>query len=98
LKSGIPFSILAAFPAPRISGRGPIKEDVMRKFLVLALVPMFFAATACNKSEETPAPEASASAPASEEASPAASMAAPESPAAPAPSDAGSPAASPAAS
>ena len=37
----------------------------MRKFLVLALVPMFFAATACNKSEETPAPDAGASAAAS---------------------------------
>jgi hypothetical protein len=67
----------------------------MRKFLILALFSMFFAATACTKSEETPAPEASA------EASPAA--ASPEAPAAESPeaSPAGgetSPMASPAAS
>jgi len=70
----------------------------MRKFLVLALVPMFFAVTACQKSEETPAaPEASAAA--SEEASPAASAAAPEaSPAASMAAPETSPAASPAAS
>ncbi len=69
----------------------------MRKFLILALVPIFFAATACQKSEETPAPEASAAA--SEEASPAASAAAPEggSMASPAAGEAGS-APSPAAS
>jgi hypothetical protein len=97
LKSAIAFSILAAFPAPRVQAADLLKEDVMRKFLVLALVPMFFAATACNKTEETSAPEASASAAASEESSPAASMAAPESPAA-APSEGGSMAASPAAS
>ena len=42
----------------------------MRKYLVLALIPMFFAAMACQKSEE-PAPESSAPA-ASAEASPAA--------------------------
>lgn len=48
----------------------------MRKYLVLALIPMFFAAMACQKTEE-PAPESSAPA-ASAEASPAA-------PAAPAP-------------
>ena len=34
----------------------------MRKFLILALFSMVFAATACTKSEETPAPEASAEA------------------------------------
>ena len=34
----------------------------MRKFLILALFSMLFAATACTKSEETPAPEASAEA------------------------------------
>jgi hypothetical protein len=38
----------------------------MRKYLVLALIPMFFAAAACQKSEETapesPAPAASAEA------------------------------------
>jgi hypothetical protein len=61
----------------------------MRKVLFLALISMCFAATACNKNEETPAPEASASAAPSEGASPAA--ASPEasteaSPAAPAPS------------
>jgi len=32
----------------------------MRKFLVLALIPMFFTAMACQKSEET-APESAAS-------------------------------------
>jgi hypothetical protein len=42
----------------------------MRKYLVLALIPMFFAAMACQKSEET-APESPAPA-ASAEASPAA--------------------------
>jgi hypothetical protein len=42
----------------------------MRKYLVLALIPMFFAAMACQKTEE-PAPESSAPA-ASAEASPAA--------------------------
>ena len=31
----------------------------MREFLILALLSMFFAAMACTKSEETPAPEAS---------------------------------------
>ena len=41
----------------------------MRKYLVLALIPMFFAAMACQKTEE-PAPESSAPA-ASAEASPA---------------------------
>ena len=60
----------------------------MRKFLILALFSMFFAAMACTKSEETPAPEASA------EASPAA--ASPE--ASPAAGDTSSPMASPAAS
>ena len=40
----------------------------MRKYLVLALIPMFFAAMACQKSEE-PAPESPAPA-ASAEASP----------------------------
>lgn len=66
----------------------------MRKFLILGLISMFFAATtiACNKSEETPAPEASAS-PADESASPAASMEA-----SPAAGDMSSPAASPAGS
>lgn len=71
----------------------------MRKFLVLALVPMFFAATACNKSEETPAaPEASAAASTAPEAGSAASPAASEAGAmtSPAASDAGAP--SPAAS
>jgi hypothetical protein len=42
----------------------------MRKYLVLVLFPMFFAAMACQKTEE-PAPETSAPA-ASAEASPAA--------------------------
>ncbi len=42
----------------------------MRKYLVLVLIPMFFAAMACQKTEET-APESSAPA-ASAEASPAA--------------------------
>ncbi len=42
----------------------------MRKYLVLALIPMFFSAMACQKSEET-APESPAPA-ASVEASPAA--------------------------
>lgn len=42
----------------------------MRKYLVLALIPMFFAAMACQKSDET-APESPAPA-ASAEASPAA--------------------------
>lgn len=41
----------------------------MRKYLVLALIPMFFGAMACQKSEET-APESPAPA-ASAEASPA---------------------------
>jgi hypothetical protein len=41
----------------------------MRKYLVLALIPMFFAAMACQKSEE-PAPESAPAA--SAEASPAA--------------------------
>ena|SRR5437870_180511 len=79
--------------------RGPTKEKVMRKYLVLALVPMFFAVAACQKSEETPAPEASAPAAAASEAAPAGSAAAPEasSAASPAASDAGAPA-SPAAS
>jgi hypothetical protein len=77
--------------------RSDTKEKVMRKFLVLALVPMFFAVTACQKSEETPAPEASAPAAAASEAAPAASSAASEA-ASPAASEAGSPAASPAAS
>ena len=74
-------------PAARLV-RG-IKEEAMRKILVLALATMLFGA-ACQQSEETAppaAPEASAAAPA--EASPAAaeaSPAAPEaSPAAPAP-------------
>ena len=65
----------------------------MRKFLILALLSMFFAATACTKSEETPAPQASA------EASPAAPAPAtsPEAPMA-APSGEMSPMASPMAS
>jgi hypothetical protein len=49
----------------------------MRKYLVLALIPMFFGAMACQKSEE-PAPESSAPA-ASAEASPAPGEAAPPS-------------------
>ena len=71
-----------------------LKEEVMRKFLILGLVSMFFAATsiACNKSEETPAPEASASA-AAEAETPAPAMAA-----SPAASEMASPAASPAGS
>jgi hypothetical protein len=66
----------------------------MRKFLILGLISMFFGATAiaCNKSDETPAPEASASAP-EEMASPAASMEA-----SPAAGDMSNPAASPAGS
>jgi hypothetical protein len=62
-------------------------EVVMRKFLILALLSTVFAATACTKSEETPAPEASAEASpaatdtsspvATDTASPAASDAAP---------------------
>ena len=43
----------------------------MRKYLVLVLIPMFFAVTACQKSNEETAPESSAPA-ASAEASPAA--------------------------
>jgi hypothetical protein len=39
-----------------------LMELVMRKFLILALLSLFFAAMACTKSEETPAPEASAEA------------------------------------
>ncbi len=62
----------------------------MRKYLVLALIPMFFAAMACQKTEQ-PAPETAAS-PAAE-ASPGGEMA---SPAAGASTEA-SPAASPAA-
>ncbi|HEV7988174.1 MAG TPA: hypothetical protein VGP23_06795 [Candidatus Binataceae bacterium] len=62
----------------------------MRKYLVLALIPMFFAAMACQKTEE-PAPETSAPA-ASAEASPAA----PAAPAAPGAMEA-SPAAAPSA-
>jgi hypothetical protein len=60
----------------------------MRKVFILLLIPMFFAAMACNKSSEEPAaPAASSAAPA--EASPAA--ASPEaSPAGPAASPAGS--------
>lgn len=61
----------------------------MRKYLVLALIPMFFAAVGCQKTEQ-PAPETAAS-PAASEAAPAASA---EAPAAPAEA---SPAASPAA-
>lgn len=61
----------------------------MRKYLVLALIPMFFAATACRKTEE-PAPESAAPA-ASAEASPAAAGEA-------APSGGGAMEASPAAS
>jgi hypothetical protein len=66
------------------------KEVAMRKYLVLALIPMLFAAMACQKTEQT-APETAAS-PAAE-ASPAGEMA---SPAAGASMEA-SPAASPAA-
>jgi hypothetical protein len=49
-----------------------MKEEVMRKFLILGLISMFFAMTAiaCNSESSAPAPEASASA--AEEASPAA--------------------------
>ena len=61
----------------------------MRKYLVLVLIPMFFAAMACQKSEET-APEAPAPA-ASAEASPAA--AAPSGGAMASPAAMGSPAA-----
>ena len=53
------------------------KEEVMRKFLILALVPVFFAATACQKSEETPAPESAASAPAAAASEPGGAMASP---------------------
>jgi hypothetical protein len=60
----------------------------MRKVFILLLIPMFFAAMACNKSPEETAPAASPAAPA--ESSPAA--------AAPEASPAGSPAASPAGS
>jgi hypothetical protein len=66
----------------------------MRKVLILALISMLFAATACNKSEET----APASPAASEEASPAASAAAPEASSAASPAEEASPAASPAGS
>jgi hypothetical protein len=71
-----------------------MKEEVMRKFLILGLISMFFAATtiACNKSEETPAPEASASA-AADTSSPAAAT-----DSSPAAGDMASPAASPAGS
>jgi hypothetical protein len=71
-----------------------MKEEVMRKFLILGLISMFFAATAiaCNKSDESSAPEASASA-AADTSTPAASM-----DASPAASDMASPAASPAGS
>jgi hypothetical protein len=69
-----PSLTLGAWPA-----RTNVKEVVMRKFLILALFSMFFAAMACTKSEETPAPEASAEASpaAGDMASPAASDAAP---------------------
>jgi len=63
-------------------------EEAMRKVLLLVLIPMFLLA-ACGKSEETPAPEASASA-----AAPEASASAEASAAAPAESAAASPAAS----
>jgi hypothetical protein len=62
----------------------------MRKYLVLALIPMFFAAMACQKTEE-PAPETSAPAAYAE-----ASPAAPAAPAAPGAMEA-SPAAAPSA-
>jgi hypothetical protein len=52
------------------------KEVAMRKYLVLALIPMFFAAMACRKTEE-PAPEESSAPAASAEASPAAGQMAP---------------------
>ena len=61
-------------------------EVVMRKFLILALLSTVFAATACTKTEETPAPEASV------EASPAATDTS-----SPAATDTASPAASDAA-
>jgi hypothetical protein len=64
----------------------------MRKFLVLALVPLFFAATACNKSEETPAaPEASAAASTAPESGGMASPAASEAGGMASPAEAGSP-------
>jgi hypothetical protein len=78
----------------RFGQRGFTKEGVMRKALILALVSMFFAAMACNKSEETASPEASASA-ASEGAAPAAP--APEA-SAPAPAGGGASPAAPAGS
>jgi len=58
------YSILSAvLNAERLaSAVWKMKEVVMRKFLILVLCSMFFAATACTKSEETPAPEASAEA------------------------------------
>ena len=69
----------------------------MRKFLILALFSMLFAATACTKSEETPAPEASAEASPAAAASPDAGAAAsPE--VSPAAGDVGGSMASPAAS
>ena len=63
----------------------------MRKYLVLALIPMLFATMACQKSEET-APASSAPA-ASVEASPAASEAAPSGGTMASPAAMGSPAA-----
>jgi hypothetical protein len=79
----------ATFENPALRQRGFTKERAMRKVFILLLIPMFFAAMACNKSsDETSAPAASPAAPA--ESSPAA--------AAPEASPAESPAASPAGS
>ena len=72
------------FCAEMVRRRG-IKEEAMRKILLLALLSMFITAAAFSKGEETaPSPEASASAEASPgaaaspaEASPAASPATP---------------------
>jgi hypothetical protein len=82
------YRILGAFRVLREGVHRVIKEEAMRKVLLLVLVSMFFAAAACSKSEETApaAPEASASA---------ASEASPAAPASPA--EMASPAASPAA-
>jgi hypothetical protein len=80
--------------AVRDASAGCMKEEVMRKFLILGLISMFFAMTAiaCNSESSAPAPEASAST-SEESATPAAPTEA-----SPAASDMGSPAASPAGS
>ncbi|MGH8337174.1 MAG: hypothetical protein ACRETL_10240 [Gammaproteobacteria bacterium] len=91
-----PEVLLAPFRKARDASAGCMKEEVMRKFLILGLISTFFAfaAIACNSESSAPAPEASASA-SGEAATPAP---APSDMSSPAAGDMSSPAASPAGS